>query len=295
MTVEYSANKKPPRPPAPAAKPGAQAAPAAPQGPPPGFRVIPGPNAESARIEAGGESKLVIEWETEAALEMARGNNKRALQIYDLILFAFPNYAKAWYNKAIILHTGTREYERALDAYDRAHRALPGNLDILHNKAKLLSELRRVPEAEAVYAQVLKADPKYVKSLEGYGALLINTSRPAEAEPLLRRAEHAYEKLRQDPYRSQQLLATAYTNMGRTKDAIKVLDAAIRRHPQDDSLWEAKGIAFSNMEKYKDAVQCLTQALRLNRGNKFAFETRQQVLEVCKQNKITFAPSELAF
>jgi tetratricopeptide (TPR) repeat protein len=263
--------------------------------PPPGFRVIPGPNAESARIEAGGESRLVVEWETEAALELSRGNPRRAVEIYDLILYGFPHYAKAWYNKAIILHTSTREYAKALVAYDQAHRALPGNLDILHNKAKLLSEMRRTQEAEATYAQVLKADPGYVKSLEGYAALLINTNRPAEAEPLLRRARAVYEKSKQDPYRALQLLATALTNMGKPKDAVKVLDAVLGRHPNDDSLWEAKGIALSNMDRYRDAVLCLTQALRLNRTNRFAWDTRQQLLEVCRQHKISFAPPELAF
>jgi tetratricopeptide (TPR) repeat protein len=262
---------------------------------PPAVRVIPGATAETARIEVNGQGKFVVEWEAEAALEMSRGNPRRALEIYDLILQAFPQYAKAWYNKAVILHMTVRDFDRALDAYDRAAAALPGNLDILHNKAKLLSEMRRESDAAATYEQVLRVDPTYVKSLEGYAALLINGGSPDRAEPLLVKAEALYAKAGHDPYRALQLLATAYTNMGRSKEAVKTIDKALTKHPQDDTLWEAKGIALSNMEKYREAVQCLTQALRLNRGNRFAQDTRTQLIEVCKEHKIRFSEAELAF
>lgn len=257
--------------------------------------MIPGATAETARIEVNGTAKFVIEWEADAALEMSRGNARKAMEIYEIILQAFPSYAKAWYNKAVILHTTLREPERALEAYERAGKALPGNLDILHNKAKLLAEMRRTEEAMAAYEQVLRVDPDYVKSLEGYAALLINGGASDRAEPMLLRAEGLYSKGGRDPYRALQLLATAYTNMGRSKDALKALDRALAAHPQDDTLWEARGIALSNMERYREAVQCFTQALRLNRTNRFALDTRTQLLEVCKQHKIRFAESELAF
>ncbi len=258
-------------------------------------RVTPGATADTARIEYAGESKLVVQWEAEAALEMARENPKHSLELYEVILAAFPHYAKAWYNKAVILHTVFREYDRALDAYSRAHEALPQNLDILHNKAKLLGEMRRTQEAQAVYEQVLRVDPNYLMSLEGYAALLINAGAPEKAEPLLVRAERIYEKKGRDPYRATQLLATAYSNLGRNKEALKAIDRALDAHPKDDSLWEARGIALSNMEKYREAVECLTKALRINRANRFAFDTRQQLLEVCKQHKIRFREDELAF
>lgn len=292
LTGEYVAKKRPPRAPSGHPAPASHGHAAHPR---PQVRVTPGATAETARIEFGGQTKFIVEWEAEAALEMSRSNPRKAVEIYDVILAAFPKYAKAWYNKAVILHSATREYDRALDAYDRAHSALPGNLDILHNKAKLLSELRRDSEAAAAYEQVLRADPNYLKSLEGYAALLINGGHPEQAEGLLVRAEGLYSKSGQDPYRALQLLATAYTNMGRSKDALKAIDRALAKHPQDDTLWEARGIALSNIERYREAVQCFTQALRLNRTNRFALETRQQLLEVCNQHKIRFTEGELAF
>ncbi len=291
MTGELPTQRRPPRPPehgtGPAAAPPGRTA--------PGIRVIPGKSAETAQIEFQGQRKFVIQWETDAAVEMARENHQAALQLFDMILFAFPHYAKAWYNRAIILHTGTRDFDGALAAYNKAHASLPGNTDILHNKAKLLVEMRREKEAAAIYEQVLRLDPKYVKSLEGYGALLINAGAPERAEAFLERAVDLYEKKGQDPYRALQLLATAYTNAGKSREALKALDRAVAKHPNDDSLWEAKGIALSNMEKYREAVEALTQALRLNRGNKFALDTRTQLVEVCKQRKIRFSDFELAY
>ena len=292
-TGEIPRQRRPPRAPEPAAPAPRSAAPA--HGERLSVRVTPGATAETARIEYKGQSKFVIEWEAEAALEMARENPRRSLEVYDVILAAFPMYAKAWYNKAVILHTVFRDLDRALDAYDRAHKALPKNLDILHNKAKLLGELRRTKEAMATYEQVLRVDPDYLMSLEGYAALLINAGAPEKAEPLLVRAERIYEKSARDPYRATQLLATAYSNLGRNKEALKAIDRALGAHPQDDSLWEARGIALSNMEKYREAVECLTKALRINRSNRFAFDTRQQILEVCRQHKIRFSEGELAF
>ena len=242
--------------------------------------MTPGATAETARIEYAGQTRFVIEWEAEAALELARENPTRSLELYEAILAGFPQYAKAWYNKAVILHTVFREYDRALDAY---------------NRARLLSEMRRTEEAMAGYDAVLRIDPAYLMSLEGYGALLINAGAPEKAEPLLERAIRIYEKKGKDPYRSQQLLATAYSNLGRNKEALKAIDAAMKAHPKDDSLWEARGIAYSNMEKYREAVECLTEALRINRMNRFAFDTRTQLLEVCRQHKIHFTPGQLAF
>lgn len=292
MTGEVPSQRRPPRPPDPAvrpptAAPGAQAAPA--------IRVIPGKNAETAQIEYMGQTKFVIQWETDAAVEMSRGNYREALAVFDMILQAFPHYAKAWYNRGVILHQGMRDFPSALIAYDKAHAALPQNTDILHNKAKLLAEMKREKEAAAIYEQVLKIDPKYVKSLEGLGALYINAGQPDPAEKYLDRAVTLYEKSGQDPYRALQLLATALTNAGKNKEAIKALDKALSKHQKDDSLWEAKAIALSNMEKYREAVQCFTECLRLNRGNRFAFDTRAQLLEVCKERKIRFSEFELAF
>jgi len=131
--------------------------------------------------------------------------------------------------------------------------------------------------------------------LEGLGALLINEGQPDRAEGYLERAIDLYEKKNQDPYRALQLLATALTNAGKNKEAVKAIDRALNKHPQDDTLWEAKAIALSNMEKYREAVAAFTQALRINRTNRFALDTRTQLLEVCKQNKIRFSDAELNF
>jgi tetratricopeptide (TPR) repeat protein len=264
------------------------------KGAPPAVRVIPGRTADSAKIEYNGQVKAVAQWEAEAALEMTRGNGRRAVELYDVILAAYPQYAKAWYNKAVTLHMQLRDLPGALAAYDTAAHYLPTNLDILHNKAKLLSEMRRNDEALATYDRVLKANPNYLKSLEGAAALLINTGRPERAEPLLERAVRIYHEGGKDPYRSQQLLATALTNMGRSKEAVKIIDSAIAKHPEDDSLWEARGVALSNMEDYREAVLSLTRALRLNKGNRFAWETRQQLLDVCKQRRVRFTDKDLA-
>jgi len=281
VSADYPQPRRPPR------------APSRPNGAPP-VRVVPGRTADTAKIEYKGQLRLVAQWEADAALELARGNPRRSLEIYDVILAAFPQYAKAWYNKAVTLHTATREFDQALVAYERAERLLPGNLDILHNKAKLLSEMRRDPEALATYERILQADPHYVKSLEGASALLINAGQPDRAEPLLRRAVDIYIQAGKDPYRAQQLLATALTNIGRSKEAVKLIDTAIGRHPEDDSLWEARGVALSNMEDYREAVLSLTRALRLNRGNRFAWDTRQQLLAVCQQRRVRFSDAELA-
>jgi tetratricopeptide (TPR) repeat protein len=292
MTGEAPMQKRPPRPPEPTARP--PSAPAGTAAPPP-IRVIPGKSAETAQIEFQGQTKFVIQWETDAAVEMSRGNHQGALAVFDMILQAFPHYAKAWYNRAVILHEGFRDFPGALAAYDKAHKALPQNTDILHNEARLLAEMRQPKEAEAAYLEVLRIDPKYVKSLEGLGALLINEGASGRAEGYLERAVDLYAKKGQDAYRALQLLATAYTNSGKNKEAIKAIDRALGAHPQDDTLWEAKGIALSNMDKYREAVAAFTQALRINRANRFALETRTQLLEVCKQNKIRFTDGELAF
>ena len=73
--------------------------------------------------------------------------------------------------------------------------------------------------------------------------------------------------------------AIVLSNMGKSKQAIKVCKKALASNPKDDSLWETMGIAYYNINKFKDAVRCLNKAIEMNPQNESARHMKREILD----------------
>jgi len=234
--------------------------------------------SEGTPMDDVSSFKTVEDWESDATIALTRGDIFGALRIYEEILKVYPQYLKAWYNRAVILEQYVNDKPQSLWCYEQALKIDPVNVDILHNKAKLLAEMHKYEEAEKAYIRVLQVKPNYLKSLMGLSAVYVNEGKFDEAL----RAVALAERHKLTPQQKADLLAVkaiVLSNMGKSKQAIKVSKKALALNPKDDSVWETMGVAYFNINKFKEAVRCLNRAIEMNPQNMSARQMKTDIMD----------------
>ncbi len=256
--------------------------------------VETGPEEADDMTEDVSSFKTVEDWESDATIALTRGDIFGALRIYEEILKVYPQYLKAWYNRAVILDQYANDKRQALWCYDQALKIDPNHVDILHNKAKLLADMGAYDEAEKHYIRALQSRPNYTKSLMGLATAYVNTGKYEEA---LRAVELA-ERHKLKPAEKADLLgvkAIVLSNMGKSKQAIKACKKGLAINPKDDTLWETMGVAYYNINKFKDAVRCLNKAIEMNPQNQSARHMKREIMDSLADVGILVHDSEPGF
>lgn len=162
------------------------------------------------------------------ALEQ-QGLRPEAAEDYRRALEADPDHPEAGLRLAEFL---IRDDPRtALAYFDRLDRAAPGRFEVLFGQARCRRQLGDQAEAAALFARLLADHPDDVAVLTEAGSLALDRGRPAEAEPLLRRAV-ALAPTRRDP--NVQLLR-CYRELGKDAEAkdqqarVKEIDDELQR------------------------------------------------------------------
>ena len=229
-------------------------------------------------VDDVGAFKTVEDWESDATIALTRGDVFGALKIYEEILKVYPKYVKAWYNRAVILEQYVKDYRQALWSYEQALLIEPDNVDVLHNKGKLLSDMGQFVEAEKSYIRALQVKPNYLKSLMGLAATYVNTGKLNEALRAVALAER-HKLTSQQKGDLLSVKSIVLSNLGKSKQAIKVAKKALAINPKDDSLWETMGVAYFNIKKFKDAIKCLNRAIQMNPQNMSARHMKREILD----------------
>ncbi len=249
------------------------------------------PQEVEALTEDVSSFKTVDDWEGDATIMLTRGDIFGALHIYEEILKVYPQYTKAWYNRAVILAAYVKDYRAALWAYDQALAIEPKNPDILHNKAKLMLDLGMYDEAEKGFIKVLQQRPNYTKSLMGLAIACVNTGRFVDANRAIELAER--HKLAKDEKANLlSLKAIVLNNIGKSKQSVKVAKAALALNPKDDSLWETMGISYYNLKKFRESIACLNRAIQLNPQGASARQMKRDILDSLADMGITVHDDE---
>ena len=256
--------------------------------------VMADQEASEEMAEEVSSFKTVEDWESDATIALTRGDVFGALKIYEEILRVYPYYVKAWYNRAVILAQFVKDYRRALWAYDEGLKIEPKNVEILHNKGKLLSELGEYEEAERCFIKALQQKPNYLLSIMGLAIAYVNMGRSSDAIRAVTLAER--QKLTKE--QKGDLLAVkaiVLSNMGKSKQAIKVCKKALGINPKDDSIWETMGVAYYNINKFKDAIRCLNKAMEMNPQNVSARQMKREIMDSLAEVGILVQDNEPAF
>lgn len=131
-------------------------------------------------------------------------------------------------------------------------------------KADELAGGGKLKDAEAQYAQALKATPEDYESLLKMSHLLLKLNRPAEAKQFAERAKAAYPQEAQ----ALQVAGVAALQMRRFDDAHANLDAYARRLPGNPSTSFYDALALDSMGRKEDAARAYAGYLQqVNQGD----------------------------
>ena len=156
-------------------------------------------------------------------------NLNETLQYFDKTIETDPQFAEAWYNKAIVLGEVGR-YEEAITAYDTAFSINPQteHAEAWCNKGTAFLHLGRYEEAITAYDTALSIN----SNLENAGVW--------------------------------NSIGVSLFNLGRCEDAIEAYDKAAEISPQFAEAWFNKGTALGYLGKYEGAVEAYDKAFSIN-------------------------------
>ncbi len=143
--------------------------------------------------------------------------------------------------------------------YALAVQQQPNNVDYLYEYGRILIELERSREAEALGVRIIELAPQDPR---GY-ALAANAlvwSDPARAIPYATSGVELGVPFA--PLNGA--LAIAYTNIGRYQEALQRGDLAIRQNPMDASVRRAYAFPLTWVGRWNDAIAQLEQAIAIN-------------------------------
>jgi len=121
-----------------------------------------------------------------AARAKERGDVSHYLDINRAILKYQPRNGQVWNNLANYYHN-SRQLQEALKYYAKGLEYAPNDEDIKCGAAMVYNDLNRDPEAEKLWKEALKINPKHVLSLMNYGWFCKRRGRRAEAIQLFSR------------------------------------------------------------------------------------------------------------
>lgn len=178
-----------------------------------------------------------------------------AIAAFQSALKLAPESWEAHYNLAIaLLDTGNAEH--AVRELRATARLKPGSPQIELALGTALSHAQQLDSAIIEFKEVLKTDPKSVPALDGLTKAFIAQKRFSAATAYLKNAP-ADEVL-------QLNLAIAYAGNNNQDEAIKILAAIVKAHPDYAQAHSNLAIVYTQQSRYFDASQEFKEALRLD-------------------------------
>jgi len=168
---------------------------------------------------ASSKSKEAWLAEAEAYYDLKR--YEEALPALDEAIKLDPAYARAYYNKSLVLHDLAR-YEEALATCEQCIRLEPGDAKAFYHKGYILNSLERYEEALQALERALRLDPDYAAAWTSKGYVL--------------------------------------NNMERYEEALAAFEQGIRFEPDDQKAYHGKGVALYNLKRYEEAERAFEKA-----------------------------------
>jgi tetratricopeptide (TPR) repeat protein len=191
--------------------------------------------------------------------------------------------------------------DRAADRYDHgdftgslacaeeAARVEPRSVEAHHDRAAALQELGRLEEAEAAFARALALDPDDPETLAGAADLYVNRLPPSNdhTETGLEYARRGSHRLKRTHLKGDRALAArlallegqALNDLGRSREALGRLDAALAATPDDQHARYERAVALFDLCRFSEARRAFTDVLEKNPKDAWAHHHLGLVLE----------------
>ena len=174
------------------------------------------------------------------------------------------------------------DFQTSLTCAEEAARVEPRSVEAHHDRAAALQELSRLDEAEAAFTRALALDPDDPETLAGAADLYINRLPPTNdhtetglefarrGSRRLKRARsvaHGAHGAHPDPAlvsRLALLEGQALNDLGRSREALMRLDAALAAEPDDLHARYERAVALFDLCRFVEAKRAFSDVLAKN-------------------------------
>lgn len=208
-------------------------------------------------------------WSDKAFALAGMGRYSESIEALDRVIELTSNLAlvmDAWRGKAVAYAEGLSEFNKSLEAWDKALELMPANdtanLSVTWGcKAKTFDMAGRFEEADAAYQKVIELSPGDVNAWIGKGFALKSLGRSAEAEVAFDKAINASSDSKYWGAwfgKGEALLAQE-----KYDEAIIVYDKVIELNPTHATTWNEKGTALQALGRTSEAEAAFAKAKEL--------------------------------
>ncbi len=157
------------------------------------------------------------------------------------------------------LYNATGRYDRAVEEFEQAARADPGNEDVLRGLADTYTNKGNFAAAESAYRRAVALRPNYWAPYSWLGVFYFGQSRYHDAAVAFQKAT----ELAPENYLGYVNLGGAYVLEGRYADAMEAAKRSIALRPTPDA-YNNLGYALMLTGKTDDAIDALQKALAID-------------------------------
>lgn len=200
-----------------------------------------------------------LAWAALGAAQAGLGDNQLALVSYDTALKILPALPTAHIGRGDILVAQGR-VDEAIAAYEQALKSAPRQAWLLARLGSAQEKARRTAQAEKYYRAALAIEPRNLVATNNLAFLLADEKR--DLDEALRLATIAVETAPPSSETTWDTLAWVRRARGELADAAKILEplASSARNP---ALVYHLGVVYADMGRRKDALDMLDKALKL--------------------------------
>ena len=198
------------------------------------------------------------------------------------------------------------DFQTSLICAEEAARVEPRSVEAHHDRAAALQEIGRLDEAESAFTRALALDPDDPETLAGAADLYINRLPPTNdhtetglefarrgSRRLKRvRAPHGARPDRALVARLALLEGQALNDLGRSREALMRLDAALAAEPDDLHARYERAVALFDLCRFSEAKRAFTDVLSKNPHDAWAHHHLGLTLE--RLGDVASADRELA-
>lgn len=198
------------------------------------------------------------------------------------------------------------DFQTSLLCAEEAARVEPRSVEAHHDRAAALQEIGRLDEAESAFTRALALDPDDPETLAGAADLYINRLPPTNdhtetglefarrgSRRLKRvRAPHGARPDRALVARLALLEGQALNDLGRSREALMRLDAALAAEPDDLHARYERAVALFDLCRFSEAKRAFTDVLSKNPHDAWAHHHLGLTLE--RLGDVAGADRELA-
>jgi len=149
---------------------------------------------------------------------------------------------------------------------------------------------RRIHDAERLFRELVKAQPKHVAALNLLSVVLMSMERFAEAEEFIERAV----KLNQNSDASFYNYGMILKRLGKSGQAKLQLDKALQLNSKVYETWNGRGTIFNDLKQYEQAISDFDRAASLNPNGHDAICNKGKSLLALKRYDEAFAAYDKA-